>query len=107
MYITNYEDLTPECQELVRACGFLGDAIASPEIPISYGMIVAFRDSLKKLSVESKRPIEALSVRGESWINVREPNSVSREKLEAIFSAKPIKQEESNLKHRIQSQWRW
>lgn len=111
MYIQNYEQLDGACKEQAEFLGHIGKAILSlawhPEVtnPHRAGLIQTFRMGLMDLSQKTGRPIEVSDVRGEVWINIRERKPITKEMLEAVFSAKPT--QELKIKDRIQSQWRW
>ncbi len=69
MYITNYQDLSPECQSLSRLCGTMAESILGGSV--TKGLGDGLRQRLMELSRKTGSTIELLTVKGEVWLNIR------------------------------------
>ena len=118
MFITNYQDPSPECQSLSRLCGTMAESILGGSVTKELGD--GLRQRLMELSRKTGSTIELLTVKGEVWLNIRSGSqkSISLDgikKMIALHKQYQIPPNESgeaqvpisDLRQNLQNRWNW
>ena len=110
MFIQNYEDLDVTCKEQAETACRIGQRVLDLGVGVHPGLTKLFKNLCLELSVQTRRQIEVLEVRGEVFMNFRTDNiplsvinTMCPEKLiSPKMAAIPAKMTE-----RIQVEWKW